>query len=349
MRKSSSNCSCRTSCSLTSRPIASLGRAALPDATCILIAAANSLALLSKITFCASILLIISSNVASFVGTAIFYKILGNPFLPFGLVLGSDLWPRGTPRGCLTSDAVIFSRTRYWQRNSAVILSSAIHSSSTEAGVIGFDLISISEGLRLDGSRYCGPRFCAARELSRFRCAKKFLKTGRSRKARCPSEKAACICEYIEQLTCWQTPRRTFGSCHAGSSRRSHSPEPFGVAYPRFRRLRSPLPSTLPTVPPPWRRAPSPAVSPQSPRRIRPRVSATRRPQPATSSWEKLSRAFVAPSAPRSTEKPHFSRQTSAGLSPPGARTCSAFETQLWCWSDSRADFAGRSWQVSIL
>ena len=241
---------------------------------------------------------------------------------------------------------VIFSRTRYWQRNSAVILSSAIHSSSTEAGVIGFDLISISEGLRLDGSRSCGPRFCAARELSRFRCAKKFLKTGRSRKARCPSEKAACICEYIEQLTCWQTPRRTFGSCHAGSSRRSHSPEPFGVAYPRFRRLRSPLPSTLPTVPPPWRRAPSPAVSPRSPRRIRPRASPTLPPRPATSSSARLSRASAAPSAPRSTERPRFSPQTSAGSSPPGVRTCSAFETQLWSWSDSRADSGARSLPV---
>ena len=55
-----------------------------------------------------------------------------------------------------------------------------------------------------------------------------------------------------------------------------------------------------------------------------------------------------APSAPRSTERPRFSRQTSGGSSLPGARTFWDFETQLWFWSDSRADFAGRSWQVSI-
>jgi hypothetical protein len=56
----------------------------------------------------------------------------------------------------------------------------------------------------------------------------------------------------------------------------------------------------------------------------------------------------AAPSAPRSAERLRFSRQTSGGSSLPGARSCWAFGTQLWCWSASRADFGARSWRVSI-
>ena len=59
-------------------------------------------------------------------------------------------------------------------------------------------------------------------------------------------------------------------------------------------------------APPHWRRAPSHVALPRSPRRTRPRDSATLRPQPVTSWTARLSKESAVRSAHRSTKRTRF-------------------------------------------